>query len=201
MQVDGPDSQGTAVSTRGADAYYPEQPYYAPGWGPASPPPRRRGPARAVLVAVLALLVLALVAGAVLGALTLRDTRPLGEVEDPTTAATRRLDVGHCIAELPADGAVERVRVVPCAEPHEAEVVGVLDLPGGGWPGRSQVQSRLTAWCEMDTAQQEAGFRAVVWAPSEAGWDQGDRQGLCLAWTGGGSATGSLTADDEVAVR
>lgn len=182
--------------------YYPQRAYYAPGWPapveqPPPPPDRRR--LRVVLAVVGAVVALVLAAGVVLGVLWFRDTRLLGEVDAARSATPRQLDVGHCVGELPGDGAVDRVRVVPCSEPHEAEVVAVHTLRGETWPGHEDVDAEVAAACEMDTAQRDAGFSPVVWAPSQTGWGQGDRRGLCLAWSGGDLVTGSFVAGDEVA--
>lgn len=175
--------------------YYPEQPYYAPGWQtPAgAPPPQRRGPGRPLLLALVVVLAVAVLAAAVVGVLTVRDTRPLGEVDGPVSATSRQLDVGHCIAELPEDGPVGRLRVVPCGDPHEAEVVGAVEVRGSSWPGQAQVERDVTRACTLDDAWLAEGFRPVVWSPSQASWQQGDRLGLCLARAGGGTVTGSLT--------
>lgn len=178
--------------------YYPQRAYYAPGWqAPVEtpPPPRRRRPVLAVLAVVLAV---ALAAGVVVGVLWWRDSRPLGEVTDPRTATARQLDVGHCVADLTDDGTVARVRVVPCEQPHEAEVVGAHEIRADAWPGQGDVDAEATAACEMDTAQRDAGFAPVVWSPSSTGWGQGDRRALCLAWSGGDPVTGSFITGDEV---
>lgn len=173
--------------------YYPDQPYYAPGWqAPAGPPPRRRGAGRIALVTALVALAALVLGAAVVGLLALRDTRPLGEVTEPVTASSRRLDVGHCLAELPGDGPVGRVRVVPCTDPHAAEVVDAVELRDGPWPGAQDVQDELTQRCTLSPAEVGAGFQPVVWAPSQAGWGQGDRRGLCLAWTGGSTVRGTV---------
>ncbi|HWS59008.1 MAG TPA: septum formation family protein [Actinotalea sp.] len=177
--------------------YYPQQPYYAPGWSaPAPVPPRAPRRGRRVLVAVVAgVVVVALVAGG--GAVRfLLERRPLGEVDAPVTAHVGRLQPGHCLATLPHDGDVDRVEVVPCTSTHQAEVLGLLDLPGEPWPGQDAVDARVQSWCEMDTAQREAGFRAVVWTPSELGWAQGDRTGVCLAAAPPGGTVGSFTEGD-----
>ncbi len=50
----------------------------------------------------------------------------------------------------------------------------------------------------MDSAEQALGLRPVVWAPTEQGWNQGDRTGLCLAWLPSGTMRGSFTAGDQV---
>ena len=181
-------------------SYYPQEAYYAPGWQPAPQrdPERARRRRRLVVAVAAAVVVLLVAAGAVVGVRAFLERRPLGEVTSARTATPRQLDVGHCLARLPADGEVTRVPVVPCDAPHAAEVVGTLTVRGEAWPGQEAVDEDVTAACEMDRAQLEAGFRAVAWSPSEAGWAQGDRRGLCLAWSGGGRVTGSFTEGDEV---
>jgi hypothetical protein len=164
---------------------------------PGTPPKSGRSGRRALLVVGAVVGVLLLVAGGI-GLRTWMQGRPLGEVAGPTDAHPGRLQPGHCVADLPADGAVDDVRVVPCDLPHVAEVVGRLELPETAWPGRESVTSRITAWCVMDTAEREAGFEPVVWLPTERGWGRGDRVGVCLAWLPDGTATGSFTAGDEV---
>lgn len=186
---------------RDLSGYYPQQPYYAPGWSapvPSTPLVRNRHRTRIVLLGVGGVLAVALVVGLVLGGRFLLGTRTIGDVTSPRDATARQLTVGHCIEELPDDGEVGRVRAVPCADPHAAEVVGSLTLPAGPWPGQHDVDRQVGRWCEMDTAQRDAGFVAVAWAPSESGWRQGDRRGLCLAWFEGGGVTGSFTAGEKV---
>ena len=197
--------QGNPQAPGPQQAYYPQQAHYAPGWQAPVPPPAppgQRAPRRTgtVLALVGGVLVIGLVAGLVTAARYFLDIRPLGDVDAPRSATTRQLAPGHCLDPLPVDGEVVRVTVVPCDEPHEAEVVGVLALRGDDWLGQDEVDDLVTAYCEMDTAQRKAGFQPVVWSPSEAGWGQGDRRGLCLAWLDGGAATGSFTSDDQVTV-
>jgi len=35
----------------------------------------------------------------------------------------------------------------------------------------------------LSTAEQDAGDTVVTWAPTQDGWDSGDRTGLCLVAT------------------
>ena len=171
------------------EGYYPQQSYYAPGWSaPVSPPSRHRG--RGVALIGIGLAVVLVLGGAAWGVTYWLQTRALGEIPAATTATARQVATGHCIAELPEDGQVTRVRLVPCTDPHEAEVVGLLPLTGS-WPGQAAVDSQVGRWCEMDSAQQRAGFTAVAWSPSETGWAQGDTEGVCIAWSKGGLVTGS----------
>ena len=185
-----------AAPAPGQPTYYPQQAYYAPGWtAPAAATPRRSH--RGLWLAVGgALVILLVVGGAAVGVTHWMRTRTLSDVSGPTTANARQVDTGHCIADLPRDGEVARVELVPCSQPHEAEVVGLLSLPDESWPGQESVDSQVTRWCEMDSAQQEAGFQPVVWTPSQRGWGQGDHRGVCLAWLDGGGATGSFIDGD-----
>jgi len=150
------------------------------------------------LLPVAGLAALGLVVGVVFGVRFWLDRRPLGTVDAATTVAASRLTTGHCLQDLPADGDVSRVTVVPCSAPHAAEVVAAQNLPAGPWPGQTDVDGTLARWCEMDSAEGEAGFRPVVWSPSARGWGQGDRTGLCIAALTDGTATGSFIAGDEV---
>lgn len=179
--------------------YYPQQAYYAPGWGPPPPPRRRLWPWVAGGV-VLVLLATAGVVALAAQVARVSATQPLGDVRSPTTAHVRALGDGHCVAELPADGRVARVRVVPCDRPHEAEVLGVLVLTDDAWPGAGEVEQRAAAACEMDRRQSADGWVPVVWTPSEAGWSQGDRRALCVAASTTGPAVGSWTEGGPVVV-
>ena len=184
------------------EGWYPQQAHYAPGWqAPVGPPPAtgRRG-TRIALGVIAGIAAVTLVVGGVVGGRYWLETRPLGEVTKPMTVHAGRLDTGHCLASLPADGTVRSVRVVPCSDPHAAEVVGARPLSGASWPGAQQVTTELEKWCEMDTAEQQLGLRPVVWAPTEQGWNQGDRTGLCLAWLPSGTMRGSFTANEQVTV-
>lgn len=177
--------------------YYPQEAYYAAGWTPEASAPRPRRGRRAAVVALVVVVALVLLGGGGYALGYWLRTRPVGDVTGPVGVTARQVGTGHCIRELPEDGSVAGVTLVPCADPHQAEVVGDLELPDGAWSS-ADVEARATAWCEMDSAQEEAGFRPVVWTPSQQAWSQGDRTALCLAWLDGGRATGSFTDGDEV---
>lgn len=175
-----------------ADGAGPERPledpnpptHYAEGWAPA---PDRRGRERRI-VAVLAavMVVVAVLAGGSLVAARLVDerrARPLPpDVAAPVDAWAVQLVTGSCLAELPADGAVGRVRVVPCAQEHAAQVVGEYAFaPDAVWPGQERAHAQVARSCVLTDEEQAAGVVVVTWAPTRAGWDDGDRSGLCLA--------------------
>ncbi|MFF1530150.1 DUF4190 domain-containing protein [Cellulomonas sp. NPDC058312] len=151
---------------------------------PRTRPGRRRGRGLAVAGVVLGGLgVLAWAALTAVGVGTALATRPLpGDVAEPVDARAVQLVTGSCVAELPADGPVDRVRVVPCADVHGAQVVTAYtfadDLP---WPGQDRASATVAAACDLTAAEQERGLHAVAWAPTERSWASGDRGGLCLA--------------------
>lgn len=133
-----------------------------------------------VLGAVGTLVWLALVG---LGVGTALASRPLpADVTSARDAHAVQLVTGNCLAELPPDGAVDRVRVVPCADEHAAQVVTSYEFDAAaGWPGAEQAAERVAAACDLTAQEQADGLRMVAWTPTERSWAGGDRTGLCLA--------------------
>ena len=114
--------------------------------------------------------------------------RPLPEdLDEPRTAHARQLVLGTCLAELPDDGEVTRVQAVPCADPHEAQVVARTDFAQDAlWPGQDVADAKVSRVCTPAVLSDDAptdGVELVVWSPSEASWAEGDRTGLCVAST------------------
>lgn len=105
----------------------------------------------------------------------------------PRTAHARQLVLGSCLAELPDDGPVASVTVVPCTDPHQAQVVARTDFAADArWPGQDAADARVSRVCTPavlagDVAPDDVEL--VVWSPSEGSWAQGDRTGLCVAAT------------------
>lgn len=107
-----------------------------------------------------------------------------GDVEAPRTVSAVQLVLGTCLDELPPDGEVTRVRAVPCADEHRAQVVARTDLGADEtWPGQAAVDRRVARVCTADVLGPDApeDVELVVWSPTEASWRAGDRTGLCLA--------------------
>ncbi len=137
---------------------------------------------------------LALVATLVVGVLTALASRPLpSDVTSARDARAQQLVTGNCLADLPADGHVDRVRVVPCADPHGAQVVTVYEFSADAlWPGQRVADNRVARSCVLGQDELDAGVTAATWAPTQASWARGDRSGLCLAVVAGGGVTGSF---------
>ena len=148
----------------------PVRPHSAPGGPPAKP---RLSPRTATRIGLAVFLVVAVVVAVV----SLR-----GEAED----------AGRCV-DLAGDGPVE----VPCEEPHDAEVVGVLELPDGDFPGEEGVLATAQRPCRAALEDRVAPERRerlelVLLVPTGATWAQGDRTVSCLVEEPGGQLTGPV---------
>jgi len=154
-----------------------------------------RGRGLAIAGAVVGVLgTVALAVGLTTVVLTAAATRPLpADVAAARDARTQQLVTGNCLADLPPDGPVRSVRVVPCADPHEAQVVTEFSFAANAvWPGQQAADARVARACVLDDAEVAAGVRTVTWSPTEQSWGDGDRVGLCLAVVDGGGVTGSF---------
>ncbi|MGY4644736.1 DUF4190 domain-containing protein [Cellulomonas sp. URHB0016] len=136
----------------------------------------------------------ALAAGVTVAVLTASQQRPLpADVAEARTAHVAQLVTGSCLDALPSGESVESVRVVPCAEPHAAQVVTDYEFASDAvWPGQDAADARVARACVLDADEVAEGVRAVSWAPTESGWRRGDRQGLCLAVLDDGQVSGSF---------
>ncbi|WP_235523241.1 DUF4190 domain-containing protein [Cellulomonas sp. Root485] len=154
-----------------------------------------RGRGLAIAGAVLgAVGTIALVVGVTIAVLTTLATRPLpADVPAARDARAQQLVTGNCVLSVPDDGPVDTVRVVPCADPHEAQVVTEFTFATDAvWPGQQSADARVARACVLDESEIEAGVRTVTWSPTERSWSDGDRVGLCLAVVDGGGVTGSF---------
>ena len=154
-----------------------------------------RGRGLAIAGAVLGIVgTLAIAAAVTALVLTAAASRPLPtDVPAARDARAQQLVTGNCVATLPDDGSVGSVRVVPCADPHEAQVITEFSFAQDAvWPGQQAADARVARACVLDESEIEAGVLTVTWAPTERSWADGDRVGLCLAVVDGGGVTGSF---------
>lgn len=118
-----------------------------------------------------------------------------GEV-DPAAAdeATRLVEpadlvVGHCFMD-PPEGEFYELTVVPCDVPHDGEVVALVELEDGAWPGVDEVDQAAWDACEAAVVDAfeaadaaPAGLDYWNFTPTREGWVlYGDRQVQCLAY-------------------
>lgn len=172
-------------------------------------PSRRRVRIRIAAVVLVGLLV----AGLVITASQLRGGRsgddpagrPAAAAEPAGGTSPQRshqasvfgLAPGDCLADLGAARAARVVPVVPCDVAHRAEVVAVVQLPDGPWPGAAEVQDLATDRCvaaiRSTGIRAEAGLRWTYFGPSEDSWTTGpDRAVSCLVVGRDAPLVGSL---------
>lgn len=119
------------------------------------------------------------------------------EGADPVT-------VGDCLDDRPSIAVVEdQTDVVDCNEAHDAEVMAIIEVPGGDHkPGEDDLQAYVDDACSLafwgyvgsDPITSQYSYAAVV--PDDDAWRSGDRTVFCLVDTvntpsGSGSVKGS----------
>ena len=194
---------GQQPAQYGQPAHYPQpgapgqQGYYAsqpPGFPPQSA--KRGSTKRTVLVSVLGALVVIGLAVAAYFIFSTTDVEALPrDVDTETTVNAQALTVGNCLESAPGGGEIANVTVVPCADSHEAQVVAAKKFPGDTFPGDDKVIERTTAICPGSAISSDSApddLELFVWTPSEKSWEQGDRQGLCIASSPSEDLTESL---------
>ncbi|WP_278236225.1 septum formation family protein [Isoptericola sp. AK164] len=167
-------------------------------WGaPGGPTPAERAAARRTariwVLSVVGLIVLVVAGATGISALTSSAREQAWEpvaadVTAPTTVNAVQLVLGSCLSGASTEGGVGEVEVVPCADPHVAEVVGRTDAASDAiWPGEDVVAARTARGCTAGLlgpqarAEAERSVTFVVWTPTEDAWEAGDRTGLCVA--------------------
>jgi hypothetical protein len=100
------------------------------------------------------------------------------------------LEVGDCFDDPDEFDEVGAVPIVDCADPHANEVYALFDHggPDDAYPGEDALQQAAAVGCleefepfigwEYPTSEIDFG---AFW-PSEATWDDGDREIVCFAY-------------------
>ncbi|MFD4993701.1 septum formation family protein [Cellulosimicrobium cellulans] len=126
---------------------------------------------------------------------------PGGEVTEASDADVFSIQVGDCLvtAKLPDGENVESVPVVPCSEPHDAEVYAETELPEGDYPGDEAIEASADEFClgEFEAfvglSYDESAYYYWPFTPREDGWTSlDDRVVQCVLDTDGTDVTGSL---------
>ena len=186
-----PQKPAAAPGTPGGHA--PAEP--GPGTGPASPgaaPPRRRRSLAAILVGGLAAVCL-IGLGAFATVLLLH-----GRHHAPPAAlpSVFRLRAGQCVNSGPAG--ISSPTVVPCAQPHDAEVYARFAMAGHTWPGSAAIgaqarrgcTARLGGYLNPQLATTVLAESYVF--PDQGAWNAGERAVICEIRSTAGKLTGSV---------
>ncbi|TIC80755.1 septum formation family protein [Nocardioides sp. GY 10127] len=133
------------------------------------------------------------------------DDGQVTRAEDTTLSFLRE---GDCFSDLGDSDTVDEVRVIPCDEPHQLEVVGIVDIAEGGedYPGARASQRRSDAAC-IDAFEAYTGedYDYSPWGeytlwPGRSSWESGDSTAFCTAGDpSGDEVTGRLADGSAVA--
>lgn len=143
--------------------------------------------------------------------LTLAGCSLLGNVGNDTQAPSGEgdstdvftLEVGDCLNDAGVEGEVSEVPTVPCSEPHDSEAYASILMADGDFPGDDVVDDQAVSDCttEFDAFvgldYQTSALDFAYYFPTEASWEQGDREILCLIYDPAGKVTGSLQGAAE----
>jgi len=124
---------------------------------------------------------------------TSTDTGENGETVDVFTIA-----VGDCLNDQDIEGEVSDVVKVDCAEPHASEAYASIIMEDGDFPGDAVVEEQAVADCTTEfnsfvgVDYQTSALDFAYYYPTQASWENGDREILCLIVDPAGPVTGSL---------
>ena len=166
-----------------------------PGTGPPSPggrPPRRRRSLAAILVGGFAAVCL-IGLGAFATVLLLHGRH---HAPPPALPSVFRLQVGNCVNSGP--NGISSPTVVPCGQPHDAEVYARFALAGHNWPGgvaigaqaRRGCTARLGGYLNPQLATTVLAESYVF--PDQGAWNAGERAVICEIRSTAGKLTGSV---------
>lgn len=126
-----------------------------------------------------------------------------------TTTTTPKSDVfdlkvGDCLADLDE---VERdqvadVSIVPCSDPHEAEVYAETDLSGSRYPGDDEVETESDEFCVVEFEEfvgapyEDADLEITYLLPTWRSWLLGDRNVDCILYDPEGDLDDSAEGSD-----
>jgi Septum formation len=101
---------------------------------------------------------------------------------DPTTTVDD-LAVGDCFDDGNAEGVVR----LPCTVAHDGEIIGIVTLPEGPYPGDNGVDKAADRACTHDFTKyvgksvDDSELDLYYWPPNEDRWNDDDRVVVCDA--------------------
>jgi hypothetical protein len=159
--------------------------------GPGGPPRRRRS--RAALLIGGSAVVCLIILGSFAAVLLLHGRPPATPAALPSVF---RLRVGECVNSGP--GGISSPAVVPCGQPHDAEIYARFGLAGPGWPGTAAIgalarrgcAARLSGYLNPQLATAVLAESYVF--PDQGAWNAGERTVICEIRSTAGKLTGSV---------
>jgi hypothetical protein len=117
-----------------------------------------------------------------------------GQVTGQSQVFVDKLKAGDCFSGGRKDQ-IDLVTAIPCSKPHESQVVTVIELADGPYPGDAEVTSQAEKGCTdkadpLLTDQAYDDLEPSYIYPDADTW-RGDRSVLCLVESSSGTTTGS----------
>ena len=113
--------------------------------------------------------------------------------------APGKLAVGDCLKEFGGAGSTSQVSTTSCARQHYGEVVGAYAVTADEFPGAQALADAAEEGCKVQFRQYvgvepaASVYDLVPLTPSEASWNDGDYEVLCVARSATGEPlSGSL---------
>lgn len=109
------------------------------------------------------------------------------------------LEVGDCFDD--PEGPIEQVADVPivgCEHPHDNEVYAIVELEDGGFPGDTAVAEQAQDGCierfeaYVGVPYRDSELFATWLFPTEASWQEGDREVVCVLFAQDEPLEGSM---------
>jgi hypothetical protein len=105
-----------------------------------------------------------------------------------SSVSVDELSAGTCFQD-PAADVVFDIDPVDCAEPHDYEAIGTVEVPGSTYPGDDPVWETAVTRCISTHFTSYVGidYADSVWwidafTPTAEGWDDGDRTANCVVF-------------------
>ncbi|WP_454293482.1 septum formation family protein [Salana multivorans] len=125
-----------------------------------------------------------------------------GDTPAERTVAVTELAPGNCLDLDSLDDT--SILQLPCAEPHDSEVISLLSFSGTAYPGEQTLYDDAVDQCYQPVAEaipprvDPINLYVDAFVPTQEEWDAGSRQAACLL-VSDGEMTGSASAGDLVA--
>ena len=165
------------------------------GTGPASPGgslPRRRRSLAAILIVGFAVICL-IGLGAFATVLLLHGRT---HARPRALPSVFQLRVGDCVNS--GQDEISSPTVVPCGQPHDAEIYARFALAGHGWPGSAAIGAQARRGCTARLGSYlNPQLATTVLAesyvfPDQGAWNAGERTVICEIRSTTGKLTGSV---------
>jgi Domain of unknown function (DUF4190)/Septum formation len=121
--------------------------------------------------------------GVIVAVATDAERDPSGRVREGGTESVFDLRVGDCVNDLEETTMEVSVDVVPCSQPHDAEIISSFEFPAGDYPGEDRIFRVADRRCsrDLDAVAGAPGLEPFYFYPTERSWGTGDRQVHCIA--------------------